>query len=166
MRIKLLVLLSFILLSFNSNHDYYLSTTTVQWVPAKKQIQLTSRFFLEDIEALMQEKTDEPVVFLPDSNPTAIDAFVKNFYSENLSIALENSPQKIHYLGREYKDDLLVIYGEISLPIERLNTLNVKATFLIDFLVDQQNIVHLVSPDQKKSFLLTNQKITFDFSFH
>ena len=81
----------------------------------------------------MQEKTGKNVIFLPDSNPTEIDAFVKAFYLNNLNIAIDGDQQKIDYFGREYQDDLLVIYAEIILPTNQLNHLEVKANFLTDF---------------------------------
>jgi hypothetical protein len=162
-KIKVFLFLLVMLTSFHVVHEYYLSTTTLKWFPAKQQLQITSRFFLDDIEALMQEKTDQKVVFLPDSNLVEIDAFVKKFYLDNLSIKVDESPQAIQYLGREYKDDLLVVYAEIILPTKAFQSINVHASFLIDFLNNQQNIIHLRSPNQKKSFLLTNQKTDFKF---
>ena len=162
---KVLLFLAILLTSFNVFHEYYLSTTTLKWVPTKKQLQITSRFFLDDVEALMQEKTGQKVIFLPDSNPTEIDAFVKVFYLNNLNIAIDGDQQKIDYLGREYQDDLLVIYAEIILPTNQLNHLEVKATFLTDFLSGQQNIIHVSSLNQKKSFLLNHKKTAFDFRF-
>lgn len=151
--------------SFTITHDYYLSTTNIKWVPAKQQVQLTSRFFLEDIEALMQKETGQKVVFSPDSNLAEIDAFVKDFYLSNLAIMIDGEQQEIAYLGREYKDDdLLVVYAEVIFPAKEFKTLDVKASFLIDFLTGQQNIVHLITPNQKKSFLLTNKKTALDFT--
>lgn len=162
-KIKVFLFLSVLLSSFSVIHDYYLSTTTLKWVPAKQQLQMTSRFFLEDIEALMQEKTGQKMVFSPDSNPAQIDAFVKDFYLNNLAITLDGGQQNIDYLGREYQDDLLVIYAEIVLPSNELKRLEVKATFLTDFLSGQQNIIHVSSPNQKKSFLLSHKKTAFGF---
>lgn len=164
MRIRVLLCLLFLLTSFGEKHDYYLSTTSLKWVPSKSQVQITSRFFLDDIEALMQDKTNKKFVFLPDSDPTAIDDFVKEFYLNNLSLAIDGAQQEIQYLGREYKDDLMVLYAEINLPSDQLKTINVSATFLIDFLTSQQNIIHLNTPNQKKSFLLNHKKTTLDFT--
>lgn len=164
MKIKSLLLLSIILLYFSKKHDYYLSTTSIKWIPKKQQLQLTSRFFLEDVEDLMREKTGKAVTFLPDSNSVEIDAFVHQFYLDNLVITLENSTQEIQYLGREYKDDLLVVYAEIILPANTFKTIGVDARFFIDFLTGQQNIVHLIAPNEKKSFLLTNKNTSFDFT--
>ena len=162
-KIKIALFLVILFTSFNVIHEYYLSTTSLKWVPAKQQLQITSRFFLEDIEALMQEETGQKVVFLPDSNPAEIDAFVKEFYLNNLAVTLDGKQQKIDFLGREYQDDLLVVYAEIVLPSRELKRFDVKATFLTDFLSGQQNIIHVSAPKQKRSFLLTHKKTAFGF---
>lgn len=164
-QIKVVLLLGVLLTSFNVIHEYYLSTTSLKWVPAKQQLQITSRFFLDDVEALMHKETGQKIVFSPDSNPAEIDAFVKAFYLNNFDITIDGDQQKMDYLGREYKDDLLVIYAEIVLPTNQLSHLEVKATFLTDFLSGQQNIIHISSPGQKKSFLLNHKKTAFDFRF-
>lgn len=161
---KILFSFLFVLSSFVIQHEYYLSTSTIKWVPENKQIQLTSRFFLDDIEALMQAKKGTNIVFLPDSDPVAIDAFVKDFYLKSLRIQLDGEKQNIHYLGREYKDDLLVIYAEILTDTVDFSALKIKADFLVDFLPGQQNIIHLNMPNQQKSFLLNKSKTAVDFT--
>ncbi len=165
-KIKLLLFLPVLLSSSNLVHEYYVSTTNLKWLPAKQHLQITSRFFLEDIEALMQEKTNKKVIFFPDSNPVEIDDFVKAFYLNNLNIEIDGNQHKMDYLGREYQDDLLVIYAEIILPSKDLKRFEVKATFLTDFLTGQQNIIHVSTPGQKKSFLLTHKQTHFDFHFN
>ena len=164
MRIKFIFLAIFISFSFAKTHEYYLSTTKVRWVPEKNQLQFTSRFFLEDIEALMQEEVDPKVQFSPDSSKEAIDAFVSDFYTKNIAIVLAGEQHSLTYLGREYKDDLLVVYAELNPNMERLDNLQINARFLVDFLPTQQNIFHLTSPTKKKSFLLTKDNNTIRFS--
>lgn len=164
MRIKFIFLAIFISFSFAKTHEYYLSTTKVRWVPEKNQLQFTSHFFLDDIEALMQEEVDPKVQFSPDSSKEAIDAFVSDFYTKNIAIVLEGEQHSLTYLGREYKDDLLVVYAELNPNNERLDNLQINASFLVDFLPTQQNIFHLTSPTKKKSFLLTKDNNTIHFS--
>ena len=62
-QIKVVLLLGIFLTSSNVIHEYYLSTTSLKWVPAKQQLQITSRFLLYDLEALIQEETGKKIVF-------------------------------------------------------------------------------------------------------
>lgn len=150
-------------MSFVGSHDYYLSTTTVKWVPEKQQIQLTSRFFLEDIEAYMQDKQNSKVVFSPDSHPDETDAFIEKFFIDNLTLRLNDVSQKITYLGREYQEEFMVIYAEVPMLTSSVTSLQLTSTFLLDFIENQQNIVHVKTPTKSKSFLLRNKINTLDF---
>ena len=161
---KILILLSVLLsMSFVSSHDFYLSTTTVKLVPEKQQLQLTSRFFIDDIEAYMQQKQNSKVVFSPDSHPDETDAFIEAFFNDNLTIRVNDISQKTSYLGREYQDDLLVIYAEISSLTLEFRRLELASTFLLDFIENQQNIFHVQTPTKKKSFLLKNKAYSLEF---
>lgn len=166
MKIKVLLLSLFFCFSFSVEHDYYLSTTKVRWVPQKQQLQLTSRFFLEDIETLMQEQVDAKIQFAPDTNKEAIDAFVEEFYRTNIAVKLDGTQQPLTYLGREYQDDLLVVYAELTPTVKDVQSIEIDAQFLTEFLPTQQNIFHLSSPVSKKSFLLSKEKTSLRFALH
>ena len=166
MKIKTLLLSLFCCFSFSVEHDYYLSTTKVRWVPQKQQLQLTSRFFLEDIEALMQEQVDAKIQFAPDTNKAIIDAFVEEFYRTNIAVKLDGALQPLTYLGREYQDDLLVVYAELNPAKDDFQNIEIDAQFLTEFLPTQQNIFHLSTPEKKKSFLLTADERGLTFTIH
>ena len=138
----------------------------MRWVPQKQQLQLTSRFFLEDIEALMQEQVDAKIQFAPDTNKAIIDAFVEEFYRTNIAVKLDGALQPLTYLGREYQDDFLVVYAELNSAKNDFQNIEIDAQFLTDFLPTQQNIFHLSTPKKKKSFLLTADERGLTFIIH
>ncbi|MCH1517237.1 MAG: hypothetical protein L7T62_01340 [Flavobacteriaceae bacterium] len=164
LKIKAIIfLMAFLTFSGKKSHDYYLSTTSIKWVPEKQQLQLTSRFFLEDIEAYMQNKQNNKVVFSPDSHPDDTDAFVKDFFLDNISLQINDSSHEINYLGREYQDEFLVVYAEVTELSIAISKLSFKSTFLLDFIASQQNIIHIKTPEKHKSFLLKNKINSLEF---
>ena len=166
MKNKIAVLLCCVFFSsFSEYHDYYLSTTTIRWVPEKQQFQLTSRFFLEDIESLMQQKIGKEISLSPDNYPEKIEIFTQAYYLKNIQLTIDGEDQLIRYLGREYQDELLVVYAEINRSSPSFEELQFTNTFLIDYLKDQQNIFHVILPDQRKSFLLTKEMTSFSYPF-
>ncbi len=158
--IFLIVLFSF---ASEKSHEYYLSTTSVKWVPEKQQLQLISRFFLEDIEAYMQNKQNKEVVFFPDSHPEETDAFIEAFFLNNIRLEINDSIHEINYLGREYQDDLLLVYAEVTALSFAITKFNLKSTFLLDFIESQQNIIHIKTPEKEKSFILRNKINSLEF---
>lgn len=156
------MLLGIVLAAFIPLHDFYLSTTTLKWVPEKREIQLTSRFFIDDLEALMQ-KTHPEITFAPDSMSDQIDRFIEHFFVTNVRLALDREVLSIDFLGREYHEDLLVVYAHIKGVPSKWSSLHIKNTFLLDFLETQQNIVHVQTPFKKKSFLLSKGRKELEF---
>ena len=118
---------------------------------------MTSRFFLDDLEALMKRKAPR-VVFSPDSDPEQIDQFIKEFYIKNIAVSIDDTPQEIDYIGREYQEDLLVIYAQIPTHKSIFSSLTVQCSFLTNLFSDQQNIVHIITPKNKKSVLLNQSR--------
>ena len=149
--------IALLIMSFTKAHEFYLSTTNVRWVPEKQQLQLTSRFFLEDVEALMQKEVNAKTQFSPDSSEGEIDAFVARFYQKNIHVKFDGISQEITYLGREYQDDLLVIYAEVNTTKKEFQQIEINASFLLDFLPTQQNIFHVSFP-KKEEKLSVNKK--------
>lgn len=145
------------LVTSSALHEYYVSTTSIRWVPSKGEIQMTSRFFLDDLEALMKRKAPS-VVFSPDSNPKQIDEFIKEFYIKNIAVSIDDTLQDIDYIGREYQEDLLVIYAQIPTHKSIFSSLTVQCSFLTNLFSDQQNIVHIITPKNKKSVLLNKSR--------
>ena len=162
MKNKIAVLLCCTFLSsFSELHEYYLSTTTIRWVPEKQQFQLTSRFFLEDIESYMQQAVEEKIVLSPDNYPGKVEAFIQAYYLKNIHLKIDGEEQLIRYLGREYQEELLVVYAEINRKSSLFKELQLTNTCLINYLKDQQNIQHLILPEKRKSFLLKKEKTSF-----
>ena len=105
---------------------------------------------LEDVEALMQKEVNAKTQFSPDSSEGEIDAFVARFYQKNIHVKFDGISQEITYLGREYQDDLLVIYAEVNTTKKEFQQIEINASFLLDFLPTQQNIFHISSPKQEE----------------
>ena len=157
-----LLFLGVVFTAFTALHDFYLSTITLKWVPEKNEIQLTGRFFLDDLETLMQT-THPKVMFAPDTQPDEIDRFIEHFFLTNIQLALDGEQQTIDFLGREYQEDLLVVYAQIENVPKQWVDLQMKNTCLLELFDTQQNIVHVQTPLKKKSFLLSKNRKEFDF---
>ena len=80
-----------------------------------------------------------------------------------MHVKFDGISQEITYLGREYHDDLLVIYAEVNSTKKEFQYVEISASFLLEFLPTQQNIFHISFPKNKKSFLLTKKKTTLNF---
>ena len=149
----------------NENHEFYVSTTSVDFVLDKNVIQITSQFFLDDVENLIKfQKPNTTLIFEKTSNEDN-NLIVRDFIQKNFKISINKKSQKVKYLGYELKDDLLVVYYETQFSDSKIFNIEVYNSFLINFIKSQKNIVHVKFKNLKKSFLLTSLNKNFQYSF-
>ncbi len=148
-----------------ATHDFYLSTTSVDFILNKNEIQITSQFFVDDVENLLKFQTSKTTLILEKKNSEDINLFLGDFIDKNFKILINKKKQELIYLGYELKDDLLVVYYETKLSNSEVLNVEVFNSFLVNFIESQKNIVHLKFKNLKKSFLLNSLNKTFQYSF-
>ena len=138
-------------------HEYYVSSTEMVYVSKKKQIQLTTRIFIDDIEAFFNAESNTQILLYPDNEGEKIDRLVQDFFEHNFDLYFDKKEVDVRYLGRQYKEDQILIFAEANnvLPPSRFEIHN---TILTTFREGQQNIIHVKTPTAKKSFLMDASK--------
>ena len=145
-------------------HKYYVAVFHFELVPEKKVIRITSRAFIDDIEAALSKKYNKKFYLsssreLPDANK-----YIQMYFLENMHIEINGKAQAIKYLGRETEDDILICYYTMPAATQ-IKTIKVRNTTLFESFPDQQNYIHTNINRNKKSLLLTNdeQEGTLEF---
>ena len=147
------------------SHDFYVSTTSVNFVLDKNEIQITSQFFVDDVENLIRFQTSNTALIFEKKNNDGINLVIEDFIRKNFKISINKKKQELKYLGYELKDDLLVVYYEAKFSNSKNFEIEVYNSFLVNFIESQKNIVHVKFKNLKKSFLLTSLNKTFQYSF-
>ena len=145
-------------------HKYYVAVFQLEYVPKKKEVQMASRLFIDDLEAAMNKKYGKKFYFCtPKELPEATD-YLKQYFAENIHIKINGNAGTLKYLGRETEDDVLICY--YTLPAEKaITTLNITNTVLLEAYSEQQNIIHAKVNGAKKSLMLTNDTPTGTLDF-
>ena len=147
------------------NHEFYVSTTSVDFVLDKNEIQITSQFFLDDVENLIKFQNPNTTLIFEKTSNEDNNLIVRDFIQKNFKISINKKKQELKYLGYELKDDLLVVYYETQFSDSELFNIEVFNSFLANYIETQKNIVHVKFKNVKKSFLLTSLNKTFQYSF-
>ena len=159
----------FFILQFGANeypsHDFYVSTTSVNFVLDKNEIQITSQFFVDDVENLIRFQTSNTALIFEKKYNDDINLVIEDFIRKNFKISINKKKQELKYLGYELKDDLLVVYYEAKFSNSKNFEIEVYNSFLVNFIESQKNIVHVKFKNLKKSFLLSSLNKTFQYSF-
>ncbi|MGV3460026.1 MAG: DUF6702 family protein [Flavobacterium sp.] len=138
-------------------HKFYVGVFQLEYVPAKKQVQLTSRLFVDDIEATLNKKYGKRFYFTSKQELPEAEDYLKKYLAEKMEISINGKVQPVKFIGRELEDDVLICYYTIAAPAE-VKSIKVSNSILMESFGEQQNIIHAKINGNRKSLLLTNDK--------
>ena len=148
-----------------SSHEFYVSTTSVDFILDKSEIQITSQFFVDDVENLIKFQNPNTTLAFEKRYSVKTNLILKDFIHKNFKISINKKMQEVKYLGYELRDDLLVVFYETKFSNSEIFNIEIFNSFLVNFIESQKNIVHLKFKNLKKSFLLTFLNKTLQYSF-
>jgi len=152
----------FLLILFTEavNHKFYVSTSVAEFLEEKKSIQVISQIFIDDLENALKLNYQGDLKLYPDSDPILIDSLISNYLDNHLKFIENGNVLKNSFVGREYKNDVLVCYIEVffdSTP----QLIQVRNTILFDFISEQKNIFHFQNGNLRKSYLFYSDNSTY-----
>jgi hypothetical protein len=151
-KIWIYILIIIVLCSFT--HKFYVSITQIDYKLEKNQIQIATRFFIDDVEKALQNKYKEKIYIdaktTSDFKKQQLENYIKNSYI----VDINGKNQTLNYLGFEIENEILIVYLTIN-NIKKIKTIDIKINALFEVLNSQQHIVHTHILDKKCSLLLT-----------
>ncbi len=148
-----------------TSHEFYVSTTSVHLVLDKNEIQITSQFFVDDLENLIKFQNPNTTSIFEKAYNEYTNLILRDFIHKNFKISINEKKREVKYLGYELKDDLIIVFYETKFSNSDIFNIEIFNSFLVNFIESQKNIVHLKFKNIKKSFLLTSLNKTFQYSF-
>ena len=144
-------------LSSMAVHKFYVAVFQMEYVPSKKVVQVTSRIFIDDLDAELSKKYGKKMYLSTVKELSNANDYLKSYFSDKIAVKLNGKAVPVKFLGRETEDDVLVCY--FTLPaVNSIKSLEIKNTVLFDSFEEQQNIIHTNINSNKRSLLLTNDK--------
>ena len=157
------VFLVVLLSAFSTAHKYYISNTQIEYVEAKKSIQIITRLFIDDFENVLKERYDATLTF--DDDTETIDVYIKKYLKEKLNLKINEIATDPVFLGKEIDMGIVKCYLEIE-DVSQVKTIEITNQVLFDLFEEQQNIIKLDINSKKKSYVLTKQKDSAVLNFN
>lgn len=168
-----LLLLSFLMLVLPSSkadtaipamHEFHLSKCLIEYNEAEQALQISMHLFVDDLEdALRLQGKDKLQIGTPKEDPKA-DEYVENYLADHFRLIVNGNEVKHNFLGKEPGEDPLSLWCYIEITgINKLGSLQIKNSLLIETFEDQKNLVSVIGPDKVKGyFILEKDKETSD----
>lgn len=154
---KYLILLALPLLAFAA-HKFYLSVTHVDYSEKDDSLQITTRIFIDDLEAVLLERYDTETNLATDMETDAAGDLIEKYLHSRFMVRVNGEDRPFQFLGKKYDNDVVVCYLEVpELGLPRLKSLEVQNDILTDLFEEQKNVVHFQIKGEKKSFVLVRE---------
>lgn len=138
-------------------HKFYVGVFQMDYVPAKKQVQLTSRLFVDDVEKTLNKKYGKRFYFSSKQELPEAEEYLKKYLAEKMEVSINGKVHPVKFLARETEDDVLICYFTIP-AMSDVKSIKVSNSILMESFSEQQNIIHAKINGNRKSLLLTNDK--------
>ncbi|WP_317194441.1 DUF6702 family protein [Allomuricauda sp. CAU 1633] len=154
----LLPLAVVLFLSFTSAHKFYVSVTNVVYAEEDDAFQITSRIFIDDLNALLEERYGIKAKLATPNEAKVADEYIEKYFRAKFAMELNGKTAEYTFLGKRYDNDVVICYLEIpKVNFSGLKSVAIQNEILTDLFEEQQNVVHLKWKDQKKSFVLIKE---------
>ena len=137
-------------------HKFYLSKTTIEYNPSSGMYEGTIKFFTDDLENALTNKTGKSTSFSK-LNEVEIDQLVGQYITERLEIQLDQVPLNWRVVGHELENDITYCYVEGYAP-QAFNQVSIRCDFMLELFPDQQNLIDFKAHGKTQSLVLTKDR--------
>ncbi|WP_026837790.1 DUF6702 family protein [Gillisia sp. JM1] len=145
------------LMSFSVAHKFYVSVTEIEYNEKAESLQIISRVFIDDMEDLLQTRYDKNIRLGKTNESSSVPNHLKKYLNEKIEVKIDGRLTEVNYLGKEYEDDMLLVYLEIP-KITSFKKIIIKNAILTDMFSEQKNLVHVNYKGSTKSLILNKAK--------
>jgi hypothetical protein len=146
-------------------HPIHISVTEITYSEKDKALQITSRFFIDDVElSIRSQRKEAELDILEPKNGLTTQQLVINYLTEHFKIKLDGKWCKLTFLAVEREDISLIAYIEIE-GVKKIKTLEVFNDIIMSTHEDQSNLVHVTFKSPVKSVRLTSSSPSQKFEF-
>lgn len=143
------------LFAFTVAHKFYISVTNVEYSEKDKAVQIITRVFVDDMNAVLKERYGIQAKLGTDKETDKDLAYLKKYLRTKFVVEINGKKVDYAFVGKKDDTDMLICYLEVpNVPLGSLKQIAIANEVLTDIYDDQQNVVHFKINGTKKSFVL------------
>lgn len=146
-----------LLLSSFAAHKFYVAIYQINYSAEKKQLQITTRIFTDDLNAALLKKY-KVRTNLGETLEAAEDAeLLKKYLNQNFSVKVDGQLRPMFFHSKEIENNVLICYFSIN-NVTKVKSLYIQNSILTEVFDDQQNIIQTNFAGKKQSLLLSGEQ--------
>lgn len=151
---KGLILFIVPLLAFTA-HKFYISVTNVNYAEKDDALQITTRVFLDDMNAVLKERYGIQTKLGTKAESEVDREYFEKYLRSKFVVEIDGQTVEYRLLGKKYDTDMLICYIEVpKINLPKVSSIAIINELLTDLFDEQQNVVHFKVKGKKKSYVL------------
>ena len=152
---KALFLFLLPLLAFTVGHKFYISVTNVGYSEKDDALQIITRVFLDDMNAVLKERYGIQPKLGAKSESEIDREYFEKYLRSKFIVEIDGKTVPYTLLGKKYDTDMIICYLEVpKINLPKVSTIAITNEMLMDMFDEQQNVVHFKIEGEKKSYVL------------
>ncbi len=135
-------------------HKFYMAIYQINYASEKKMLQITTRIFADDLDKAIEKKYNKKTFLGTEKESSESVELLKKYLSQKFTLQVNGQAKPMIFISKEMDGDVLVCYFKIT-DISKIKTIEIYNSVLTECFAEQQNIVHVLALDSKKSILFT-----------
>jgi hypothetical protein len=138
-------------------HDFHSSITQLEYNPKQKLYEISISLFRDDLELALSQATKQKISLeKAESKASLLEAYIrKNFKLKTKTVNLN-----YHFIGTETDEPSVWIYLELKANPAQVKSLTAQVSSLTEIFSDQTNIVNILEPNAKRSYIFDKRTTT------
>ena len=152
---RLLFLAVLPLFAFVTVHKFYISVTNVDYSEKDKAVQIITRIFVNDMNAVLTERYGVETKLGTDRENKVDSEYLEKYLRAKFVVEINGKTVPYNFIGKKYDTDMIILYLEVpKIELKNLSNIAVENEILTDLYDEQQNVVHFKIDGKKKSYVL------------
>ncbi len=139
-------------------HKHYISLTKIDYIKEKNTVQITMKFFLDDIEVALENRIQQPMELASKDENELADKYLESYVRQKFKIWINEKEMIYSYLGKEYENNEVFFFLELE-NIDQINSIEVENSMLFETFEEQQNYIKLNLENVQKTFILVKANV-------
>lgn len=145
-------------------HPFFVSVTEVEHNAQDKTLEISSKIFTDDLEAVLLKNYGTLVDFKKTNEKASQDKLVADYLKKHLVLKADGKPLNLDYVGFEEEREAIWVYCQVT-GVATVKKLEMDISILHDFTNSQINLIHATVGGDRKSNKLDYPKRTVVFEW-
>lgn len=145
-------------------HPFFVSVTEINHNAKEKQLEISCKVFLDDMEKTLKKQLNTPVELTNPKDPKKAQQQVSDYVKKHLLVKIDGKPVVLEFIGFEVEGASLWSYYQVN-NIAGVHKIEVSNSLLYEMYDTQISIVHAQVGGDKKSTRVTNPETNLSFEF-